>query len=355
MGQNRLNSGNQGWRGVIIIRVSGVRVPPPASVAPHPASPLLAVPNVSEGRDPTTVRAISRAFAASGGDEGEGGGEVRLLDVHCDADHHRSVYTLAGSPGALVDALLTGAGEAVSRIDVLAGAAISESRGEHPYVGALDVAPIVYLDTESRGAAIAQALVLADRIGEELAVPVFLYGELAGGRTRAQLRSGGIAGLAERLASGELRPDFGPPRLHPSAGATLVCARVPLVAFNLQLAPPATVDDARRIASEIREGAADGLPGLRAIGVQLSGGLAQVSMNVERPFDLPLALVIERVRAHAAVCSGELVGLAPSAALTDFPQDVPLPGFDPSTHVLERALELEQPLSDPGREQDGGA
>lgn len=316
----------------------------------HPATPLLAVPNVSEGRDLATVQAISRAFSASAattgdGREGDGSEDVRLLDVHRDSDHHRSVYTLAGPPGALADALLAGAGEAVSRIDVLAGAASSESRGEHPYVGALDVAPIVYLDTASRGAAIAQALVLADRIGDELSIPVFLYGELAGGRTRAQLRSGGIAGLAERIASGELRPDFGPARLHPSAGATLVCARAPLVAFNLQLAPPATVAQARRIASLIREGGAEGLPGLRAIGVQLSGGLAQVSMNVERPFDLPLALVVERVRAHAPVASAELVGLAPNAALAGFPDDLPLPGFDPARGVIERALELGWQLS----------
>lgn len=290
----------------------------------------MAVPNVSEGRDASTMQAISDAFRTDRA--------VRLLDVHSDADHHRSVYTLAGPPRALSDALMRGASEAVSRIDVVFGAGVREPRGEHPHVGALDVAPVVYLDESSRGAAFAEALVLADRIGDELSVPVLLYGELAGGRTRAQLRSGGISGLASRIASGELRPDFGPPRLHPSAGATLVCARSPLVALNLQLAPPATLTDARRIASLIREGGAEGLLGLRAIGVQLSGGLAQVSMNVERPFDLPLALVIERVRAHAVVTSAELVGLAPSAALAGFPEDIPLPGFDPACHLIENAL-----------------
>ena len=166
-------------------------------------------------------------------------------------------------------------------------------------MGALDVAPVVYLDESSRGAAYAQALVIADRIGHELQIPVFLYGELAGGRTRAQLRSGGVGGLAERIATGELAPDFGPARLHPTAGATLVGARPPLVAFNLQLAPPASVADARRIAALIREGGPEGLPGVRAIGVRLAGEMAQVSMNVERPFEVPLALVLERVRAHA--------------------------------------------------------
>ncbi len=290
----------------------------------------MSVPNFSEGRDAASVRAISTALVANGG--------VRLLDVHWDADHHRSVYTLAGAPGALPDALLAGADEAVSRIDVVGDAQASTPRGEHPHVGALDVAPVVYLDESARGAACAQALVIADRIGHELQVPVFLYGELAGGRTRAQLRSGGVAGLARRIAAGELSPDFGPHRLHPTAGATLVGVRPPLVAFNLQLAPPARVADARAIAALIREGGAEGLPGVRAIGVRLGGAVAQVSMNVERPFEVPLALVLERVRAHAPVASAELVGLAPRVAFADFPDDVPLPGFDPARHLIESVL-----------------
>jgi glutamate formiminotransferase/glutamate formiminotransferase/formiminotetrahydrofolate cyclodeaminase len=291
---------------------------------------LMAVPNVSEGRDGATVRAISSAFTADG--------EVRLLDVHSDSDHHRSVYTLAGVPGALSGALLAGASEAVSRVDVMSSAGAGESRGEHPYVGVLDVAPVVYLDESARGAAFAEALVIADRIGDELSVPVFLYGELAGGRTRAQLRAGGVVGLSRRIAAGELRSDFGPSRVHPSAGATLIAARPPLVAFNLRLAPPASVKDARRIAALVREGGAEGLPGVRAIGVQLAGAVAQVSMNVERPFEVPLALVVERVGAHAVIAAGELVGLAPRAALADFPEDIPLPGFDSARHVIENAL-----------------
>lgn len=294
----------------------------------HPLPTLLAVPNFSEGRDTATVQAIATALTVEG--------EARLLDTHTDADHHRSVYTLAGPPGALSASLLRGVAEAVSRIDVIADA--HAARGQHPHVGALDVAPVVYLDDAARGAAFAEVLVTADRIGHELSVPVFLYGELASGRTRAQLRSGGVAGLARRIAAGELHPDFGPSQLHPAAGATLVAARPPLVAFNLQLAPPATLADARRIASLIREGGADGLPGLRAIGVQLHGDVAQVSMNVERPADTPLALVVQRVRAHAPIAGGELVGLAPRIALAGFPEDVPLAGFDPARHVLENAL-----------------
>jgi glutamate formiminotransferase len=302
--------------------------------AEHPPTLLMAVPNFSEGRDEATVQAISGALAAEE--------RVRLLDVHSDADHHRSVYTLAGAPGVLSGALLAGANEAVSRIDVVGDAQASTPRGEHPHVGALDVAPVVYLDESARGAACAEALVIADRIGYELQVPVFLYGELAGGRTRAQLRSGGVAGLAQRIAARECSPDFGPPRLHPTAGATLVGARAPLVAFNLQLAPPATVADARAIAALIREGGAEGLSGVRAIGVRLGGDVAQVSMNIERPFDTPLALVLARVRAHAPVASAELVGLAPRAAFADFPDDVPLPRFVPAAQLIERALGLDR-------------
>ncbi len=285
---------------------------------------MLAVPNVSEGRDGETVAAIAAAFAADS--------EVRLLDTHSDGDHHRSVFTLAGPPGALGDALLRGACVAVEGID------IGDGRGAHPHVGAIDVVPVVYLNDAARGAACAEALVVADRIGEELNVPVLLYGELAGGRTRAELRRGGVAGLAGRIAAGELHPDFGPSHPHLCAGVTLVAARPPLVAFNLQLAPGATVADARRIASLIREGGEEGLPGLRAIGLELGGGVAQVSMNVERPFEMTLATVVAAVRRHAEVANAELVGLAPRSALEDFPDEVQFVGLNPEKQVIENIL-----------------
>jgi glutamate formiminotransferase len=126
--------------------------------------------------------------------------------------------------------------------------------------------------------------------------------------------------------------------MHPDAGATLVAARPPLVAFNLQLAPPATVEDARRIAALIREGGAEGLPGLRAIGVELGGGVAQVSMNIERPFEMTLATVVAAVRRHVPLTSAELVGLTPSAALQGFPDDVRFVGLDPEKQVIENIL-----------------
>jgi glutamate formiminotransferase len=286
--------------------------------------PLMAVPNVSEGRNPANVEAIAAAFTA--------GGETQLLDVHRDEDHHRAVFTLAGSPGSLAAAPAASAAEAVRRVD------IGDGRGEHPHVGAVDVVPVVYLDQGLRGAACAEALVTAEEIGA-LGVPVFLYGELGGGRHRAELRRGGVKALAERMRSGELTPDFGPGAPHPTAGATLVAARPPLVAFNLELMPPATVQDARRIAALIREGGAEGLPGVRAIGVALERA-PQVSFNIERPTEMPLRTVVEAVRTHAAIARAELVGLAPAAVLEGFPTDVPMPGFDPARHTIEKALGL---------------
>lgn len=270
---------------------------------------LLSVPNISEGRDRQVIEAVAQAF------------DARLLDVHSDPDHNRSVLSITGAPGALAEAVLSGAREAVARIDITA------HQGEHPRVGALDVAPIVYLDERGRGPASAEALVLGDRLGDELKLPVFLYGELGGGRTRAELRRGGPAALTARMEAGELRPDFGPDRLHPTAGAVLVSARPPLLAFNLELMPPATLEDARAIAARIREGAPEGLPGVRALGIWLgTRGVAQVSTNVEDHLATSLSDVVTAVRRHALVAGVELVGLAPQAAFADFPGDVQIRG-----------------------------
>jgi glutamate formiminotransferase / 5-formyltetrahydrofolate cyclo-ligase len=315
---------------------------------------LLAVPNVSEGRDAKLLDELAAAAATAG--QRESSAQVRLLDVHSDRDHHRSVFTLAGDQRSLADALLRLARRAVQSIDVVARATGDRAQaGVHPHVGAVDVVPLVYLDAAARGGACAAALVVGDRIGSELGVPVFLYGELAGdraGRSRAELRRGGVAALAARMsagarADGALVPDFGPHASHPRAGATLVAAREPLVAFNLQLRSPATVADARRIASLVREGGEHGLLGLRAIGVQLGGGVAQVSMNVERPLELSLAEVVGAVARHAPVARAELVGLAPRAALEGFPAELPMPGFDPARHVIENVLGGAASISDP--------
>ncbi len=282
-----------------------------------PADTLLTIPNVSEGRDGEAIAAIGEAFASTG---------ARLLDTHADPDHHRSVYTLAARVGEVAPALVAGARECVRCIDLRA------DRGSHPHVGALDVAPVVYLDPERRGAACAEALVAGEELGRA-GFAVFLYGELAGGRTRAELRRGGLARLAERVAAGEIAPDFGPraqaaaagpAALDPRAGAVLVGARPPLVAFNVELAAPATIDDARAIAAAIREGGSEGLPGVRALGLELAarGGVAQVSTNVEDHVAVPLARLVEAVARHADVAGCELVGLAPQAAFEAFPTAV---------------------------------
>ncbi|HYF26065.1 MAG TPA: hypothetical protein VD931_10035, partial [Baekduia sp.] len=170
-------------------------------------------------------------------------------------------------------------------------------------------------------------LVAAELLGE-LGLPVLLYGLLGGGRTRAGLRRGGAGELARRLRDGELRPDFGPPRAHPTAGAVLVAARPPLVAFNVELEAPATLGDAQRIAAAIREGGSAGLPGVRAIGLQLAarGGIAQVSCNVEDHRRVPLAELVAAVGHFARARECEQVGLAPAAAYDGFPGDVPVRG-----------------------------
>lgn len=280
---------------------------------------LFAYPNVSEGRDVRLIAEIAAAF-------GDG-----LLDAHSDPDHHRTAFTLAGAPGELAAAVTRGAAAAASLIR------IDAHDGVHPRVGVVDVAPVVYLRPEDRGAACAEALVLADGLAGELELPVFLYGILADGRTRAELRRGGPAELARRVAAGELRPDFGPPALHPGAGAVLVAARPPLIAFNLELRPPATLDAARAIAARIREGGDEGLPGVRAIGLWLArSGVAQVSTNIEDPEQTSPAAVVAAVARHAPVLGAELVGLTPAAAFDDFPADVALRGYATIEDALHR-------------------
>lgn len=271
------------------------------------APTLLAVPNLSEGRDRSAIEQIGAAF------------DARLLDIHSDPDHHRSVYTLAGRPGGLAQAVVSGARRALELID------LRRHDGIHPRVGTLDVAPVVYLNPEDRGAACAEALVLADLLADELDLPVFLYGALAGGRTRAELRRGGPGALAERIKNHELRPDFGPLGLHETAGAALVAARPPLVAFNVELDPPATLADAQAIAANIRDSGPEGLPSVRAIGLWLADrGVAQVSTNVEDYHRTSLATLVHAIARHATPARAELVGLAPAAAFDGFPAGLPV-------------------------------
>jgi glutamate formiminotransferase len=271
---------------------------------------LECVPNVSEGRDRAVIRALAEAVEAAG---------VRLLDLHSDVDHHRSVLTYLGPPDAVERATLAFARLAVERIDM------RRHVGVHPRVGAVDVVPFVPL----RGLSMADAVKSARRVGraftDATGVPVFFYAEAAADPARRELpivRWGGFEGLAERLAAPQWCPDCGVSTPHPTAGVTIVGARDLLIAFNAMLDSP-DVAAARAIASAIRESTPGGLPRVRAIGVHLaSRGVSQVSMNLLDYRITPPAMVAARVE-HEARARGttvrewELVGCAPQEAFPD--------------------------------------
>ena len=261
---------------------------------------LEAVPNVSEGRDAGIVAAIADAFAS----------RALVLDVHSDPDHHRSVYTLAGDDEELVDALLAGIAAAVELVD------LRRHVGVHPRVGAADVVPLVPLSADDMPRAVTAARVLAQRIGDELALPVFEYGEIGDGRRPAFFRRGGLDELERRVEAGELEPDAGPSRIDPRAGVVLVGARAPLVAYNVVLATD-DVEIAREVARAVR-GSSGGMAGVQAIGLLLpEAAQVQVSLNVIDVEGAPLHEVLDRVRSEAdargvEVATGELVGLVPA-------------------------------------------
>jgi glutamate formiminotransferase len=288
---------------------------------------LLAVPNFSEGRNSETIDSIGRALAH----------ELAVLDVHSDPIHNRSVFTVARHM-LVWSGLVQGAASAAAAIDM------REQVGAHPCIGALDVCPVVYLGAEDRESAQRDALDVADAIGGELNIPVFLYGDLASSPERCErafFRRGGLPELTRRMHLGELDPDRGPSEPHPTAGATLVTARPPLAAFNVELDTPDR-EVATAVAVELRE-AGGGLPGVRAIGVELPGDHSQVSTNVHDPVAVPLARVVAEIGrlagAHGArPVRAELVGLVPAAAIEGYPEDVPLAGFDPDRHLIERRL-----------------
>ena len=286
---------------------------------------LESVPNFSEGRDEAVIDALREALSAP----------ARLLDVHVDADHHRSVFTLVGEADELVETLLAGIACARERID------LRSNEGAHPRIGAADVVPIVPLKPEDMELAKETALSLARRIGEELGLPAFLYGELAPGRGPAFFRRGGPEELQRRLDAGELASDFGPARLDERAGGVVVGARRPLIAFNVNLR--GDLETARAIAAVVRE-KDGGFPGVRALGLDLPrAGVAQVSMNVEDWEAAALHEIVARIEAEAAergaqVVGSELVGLMPAgAAAAAAGAMLRIAGFDQS-HVLELRL-----------------
>ena len=279
--------------------------------------PLESVPNFSEGRDRATIDALAAAL----------GEHAELLDVHADADHNRSVFTVVGSADELQDALLAAIACARERID------LRRHEGAHPRVGAVDVCPIVPIRPTDMERAKVAALALAERVGAELRLPVFLYGELAPGRGPAFFRRGGLEELGRRISSGELAPDFGPNELDPAAGAVLVGARRPLIAFNVNLRSE-DPGVARAIAAVVRE-TGGGFPGVRALGLDLPrAGLVQVSMNVEDWEAAALHEIVARIEREAEargaeVLGAELVGLMPAgAAVAAAGRTLRIDGFD---------------------------
>lgn len=285
---------------------------------------LESVPNVSEGRDPSVIAAIGRAFGERG----------RVLDVHSDTDHHRSVFTIVADEGDLVESLLAGIARAAELVD------LRSHDGIHPRVGAADVVPIVPLGVGEMVLATEVALVLGRRVGDEIGLPVFLYGESGDGRRPAFFRRGGPAELQRRVDAGELQPEFGPSQLDPRAGAVLIGARPLLIAFNVEL-QSGDLSDAQAIAAAIRE-SSGGMRGVQALGLLLPGsGRVQVSVNVIDVEAAPLVAVVERVREVAAaravdVGRSELVGLLPESAVAD-PASLGLDAL-PNDRVLERRL-----------------
>ena len=291
------------------------------------ALPLESVPNFSEGRDPEAIAALESALSRPG----------RLLDVHTDWDHHRSVFTIVGSGNELVESLAAGISTAAERID------LGRHDGAHPRIGAADVVPLVPLRPEDEPAAREAALALAARVGDDLGVPVFLYGRLTEDRREpAFVRHGGPEELQRRIDSGELAPDRGPATLHPTAGGVLIGVRRPLIAFNVNLRG-ASVETAREIAALVRE-RDGGFPGVRALGLDLpKAGLVQVSMNVTdweaAALHTIVATIVAEVEARGAEVAGsELVGLMPAGAAVEAAGSLlRIEGFD-SRHVLELRL-----------------
>jgi len=280
---------------------------------------LESVPNVSEGRNASAVAAIAEAFSGAG---------ARMLDTHVDGDHNRAVITLVGDDRGVEEGLVAGIDEARRRID------LQTHEGVHPRVGAADVVPVVPLAPADLGRAVDVALAVGSSVGDELGLPVFLYGEVGDGCRPAFFRRGGPGELQRRVDAGELEPAFGPRRLDPAAGAVLLGVRAPLVAFNLELL--GTLDVARDVAAAVRE-SSGGLPGVQALGLRLGAGRIQVSTNVVDLDATPPHVMVERIVAEAAargaeVGRGELVGLLPARCVA----------------VAARAEGIENPLDDRG-------
>jgi len=292
------------------------------------------VPNISEGQNPDIIARITDALRAVPG--------ARVLDVQSDPSHHRSVFTLAGDREPLKQAVLRLYAEALTAID------LRQHRGEHPRLGAVDVCPFIPIEGASMQDCIELAREVATEVGERHNLPVFLYEEAASTPARRNLediRRGEFEGLAAKMQKPEWAPDFGPATPHPSGGATVIGARMPLIAYNINLATD-RLDVAKRIASGIRM-SGGGFRYVKAMGIELKDrGVVQVSMNLTNHEKTPIFRVFEVVKREAArygvnVLESEIVGLVPSAALMQTAEYyLQLEGFSPG-QVLENKLRAE--------------
>lgn len=290
------------------------------------------IPNFSEGRNPATVQALITAVESIPG--------VRLLDRTSDPDHHRSVLTFAGDPDAVLEAAFQVIQIATKLID------LRHHTGVHPRIGATDVVPFVPIHDSTMEDCVQLARRLSERVGAELLIPVFLYEQAARHPDRAKLetiRQGGLSGLGARMATDRnWHPDFGPAHLHDTAGAIVIGARPPLIAFNVNLNSP-DLNIAETIARTIRH-SKGGLPCVKAIGVALaSRGIVQISMNLTDYHVTSMATAFRTVQTEAAkagveIVESELIGLVPQAALDQAASSLlQIRNFD-STQILETRL-----------------
>jgi glutamate formiminotransferase / 5-formyltetrahydrofolate cyclo-ligase len=289
------------------------------------------IPNISEGQRPDVVAAIAAAVGRTPG--------IRVLDVSSDAAHHRSVLTMAGDAAGLKTAILTLFEQTLAVVD------LTVHKGEHPRLGAVDVVPFVPIEGVTMSDCVALARETGRAVAERFAVPVYLYEEAAADPARRNLediRRGEFEGLTAKMASAGWAPDFGPATPHPRAGATVIGARMPLIAYNINLATD-RLDVAKKIAAAVRH-STGGLRFVKAMGVMLGDrGLAQVSMNLTNFDKTPIPRVFEMVKREAqrygvSILESEIVGLIPQAALLAAAQYyLQIEGFK-SSQVLENRL-----------------
>jgi glutamate formiminotransferase len=288
------------------------------------------IPNISEGRRPEVVTACATAVQRGG---------ARLLDLQSDATHNRAVLTFAGDATQVRAAVLDLFATALPLID------LRQHAGEHPRLGAVDVVPFVPIEGVTMAECVALAAEVAAEVASRHQLPVFLYEEAArtpGRRNLEDIRRGEFEGLAAKLTQPDWAPDFGPAQPHPSAGATVIGARMPLIAYNINLATN-RLDVAKRIAAAVRH-SSGGLRYVKAMGLPLADrGIVQVSMNLTNYEKTPMARVFELVKREAArdgvaVLESEIVGLVPAAALTaSAAWYLQIEGFS-SNQVLETKL-----------------